>query len=113
MQLILMVHYLHCVQVFRETVRQILRIAKDNSVSSIAIPSLGVANLGYPENVSAKILFQEVIAFHSQYPSSIQKFIFVIYEKNVFQVFSKEFTQQMSGEATAQVRVLAFIFAIE
>lgn len=88
---------------FRDTVKQILRVAKSNSVSSIAIPSLGVANLGYPESVSANILFEEVIAFHFQYPNSIQKFVFVIYKKSVFQAFSKEFSQQLSGQTTSQV----------
>ncbi len=95
------------VQVFRDTLKQILRIAKSNSVSSIAIPSLGVANLGYPESVSASIIFQEIIAFHSHYPNSIQTFILVIYEKSVFQEFNKEFVQQMSGQASLpQVRRL-------
>ncbi len=84
---------------FRDTLKQVFHVAKSNGVSSIAIPSLGVANLGYPESVSAKILFQEVIAFHFQYPNSIQKYILVIYEKSVFQKFSKEFSQQKSGQA--------------
>lgn len=73
------------------------------SISSIAIPSLGVANLGYPADVSAKILFQEVIAFHMQFPTTVQKFIFVIFEKNVFQAFSKEYAEQMSGGSHANV----------
>lgn len=73
------------------------------SISSIAIPSLGVANLGYPAGVSAKILFQEVIAFHMQFPTTVQKFIFVILEKNVFQAFSKEYAEQMSDGSHAQV----------
>ena len=84
---------------FRDTIIQILRIAKSNGVASIAIPSIGVANLDYPEIVSARIMFQEVIAFHSRYPNSIQKFIFVIYEKSVFQAFSKEFAHQMSRQS--------------
>ena len=92
-------------QLFRETVKQILCIGKNMSVSSIAIPSLGLANLGFPANISARILFQEVIAFHAQYPNSIQKFVFVIYEKTVFQAFSKEFADQMSGGSQPQVCV--------
>ncbi len=96
---------------FRDTVKQIFRVAKSNNVTSIAIPSLGVANLGYPESVSASILFQEIIAFYSQYPNSIQKFILVIYEKSVFQVFSKEFAQQLSGQGTLpQVCVMLSLY---
>lgn len=69
------------------------------SVTSIAVPSLGVANLRYPASVSARILFQEVVTFHARSPGSVQKFIFVIYEKNIYQAFSKEYAQQMSDGA--------------
>lgn len=82
--------------------KQIFRIAKSNNVSSIAIPSLGVANLGYPVSVSARILFQEVIAFHTQYPNPIQKFIFVIYEKKVFQAFSTEYAHEITRQVHVQ-----------
>ncbi len=100
-------------QVFRDTITQILRIAKSNSISSIAIPSLGVANLSYPENVSARILFEEIIAFHSRYPNSIQKYMLVIYDKNVFQTFSKEFAQQMSRQSTRpQVHVCVCVCVV-
>jgi len=90
-------------QVFRQTVKQILRVAKDMKMSSIAFPSLGVANLEYPAQVSARIMLSEAMNFHSQFPNSIQKFIFAIYEKSVFQEFSKEFAELMSGATTPQV----------
>ncbi len=98
-------------QVFRNTVREILRVAKSNGVSSIAIPSLGVANLSYPGSVSAKILFQEVITFHSLNPKSILKFTFVIFDKKVFQAFSQEFDQQKIGqESLPQVLIIIVIY---
>lgn len=80
------------------------------SISSIAIPSLGVANLDYPASVSAQILFEEVISFHMRSPNSILKFIFVIYEKKVYQVFSKQFAKCMSdGIQTPQVHINSLI----
>ena len=74
-----------------------LQTAKEKGVTSIAIPSLGVGNLNYPASVSARILFDQVIAFHAQFPkATIQKFHFVIYEKKVYEEFSKEYAQRMS-----------------
>ncbi len=85
---------------FRETVRTVLQTAKGKGVKSIAIPSLGVGNLNYPASVSARILFDQVIAFHAQFPNaSIQKFHFVIYEKKVYEEFSKEYAQRMNDGA--------------
>ena len=77
--------------------RAVLQAAKGKGVSSIAIPSLGVGNLNYPASVSARILFDQVIAFHAQFPdASLQKFHFVVYEKKAYDEFSKEYAQRMN-----------------
>ena len=78
----------------------VLKTAKEKDVKSIAIPSLGVGNLNYPASVSARILFGEVIAFHTQFPNaSLQKFHFVIFEKKVYEEFSKEYARRMNDGA--------------
>ena len=77
-----------------------LQTAKEKGVTSIAIPSLWVGNLSYPASVSARILFDQVIAFHAQFPNAtLQKFHFVVYEKKVYEDFSKEYAQRMSDGA--------------
>ena len=77
--------------------RAVLQAAKEKGVSSIAIPSLGVGNLNYPASVSARILFDQVIAFHAQFPkASLRKFHFVIYEKKTYDEFSKEYARRMN-----------------
>ena len=82
---------------FQKTVCEVLKTANERCVKSIAIPSLGVGNLNYPASVSARILFDEVIAFRAQFPNaSIQKFHFVIFEKKVYEEFSKEYAQRMN-----------------
>ena len=82
-------------QRFRETVRVILRTAKQEGRSSIAIPSLGTANLGYPSSVSAKALLDEVVAFHTQNPTAIQMYHFVVYKESDFDVFKQEYDKQL------------------
>ena len=86
--------------------QNLLRTAHAKGLTSIVIPSLGVGNLHYPVNVSARILFDEVIAFHARNPSAIQMFHFVIYKKEDYEAFNKEYTQHMSGGSVfKQVRL--------
>ena len=89
--------------------QNILRAARAKGVTSIVIPSLGVGNLHYPADVSARILFDEVMAFHARNPSAIQMFYFVIYQKQVYETFNKEYAQLMTGSSTRQ-QVHRFIF---
>jgi O-acetyl-ADP-ribose deacetylase (regulator of RNase III) len=78
-------------------VKAILHTAKQNGVKSLAIPSLGVGNPHYPSQLSAKILFEEVNAFHAQNPGASMKCHFVIFEQSVYQEFSKEYAQIKSN----------------
>lgn len=73
-----------------------MRTAKDNGVTSLAIPSLGVGNLHYPARTSAKILFEEVIEFHTRNPAAGMKYQFVIYDQATHEEFSKEYAEKMS-----------------
>ena len=83
-------------QKFRETVKVILRTAKDNGVKSIAFPSLGVGNLHYPAQVSAKILFEELISFHAKNPGTDMKFFCVVFDQGIHKEFSKEYAKKMN-----------------
>lgn len=66
-------------------------------MTSLAIPSLGVGNLHYPAQTSAKILFEEVIDFHARNPGTGMKYHFVIYDQPTHQDFSKEYALKMSS----------------
>ena len=84
-------------QKFRGTVKAILRTAEVSGATSIAFPSLGVGNLHYPAQVSAQILFEEIIQFQSRNPGYGMKFHFVIFDQSTYQEFSKEYAQKMSS----------------
>lgn len=75
----------------------ILRTAKQNGVKSLAIPSIGVGKPQYPPKLSANILFEEVLAFHTQNPGVDMKFHFVILDKKVYQEFSEEYAEKTSN----------------
>ena len=95
---------------YRNAVQNFLRAAASEGASSIAIPSLGVANLNYPAPIAAKILFEEIIQFHARNPNSIKKFHFVIFKKEDYLVFNKEYVQRMSTlSAGPQLQVSVYV----
>ncbi|XP_022096567.1 poly [ADP-ribose] polymerase 14-like [Acanthaster planci] len=50
---------------------------------SLAIPALGTGNLGYPPDVTARVMYEAVLAFSSQHPNAVLKDIrFVVYDKD-------------------------------
>jgi O-acetyl-ADP-ribose deacetylase (regulator of RNase III) len=78
-------------------VKAILRTAEVTGATSLAIPSLGVGNLHFPAQVSAQILFEEIIEFQSKNPGYGMKFHFVVFDQNTYMEFSKEYAQKMSS----------------
>ena len=84
-------------QQFRGTIKAILRTAKDEGVQSLAFPSLGVGNLNYPAETSARILFEEIIAFHERNRSCNMQFHFVIFDQPAYLEFSKEYARKMNS----------------
>lgn len=71
-------------------------------MKSIAIPCLGVGNLGYPAKVSASLLFKEVIEFHVRHPSVIDCMTIVVFKDKDFEPYNAEYEK-----AIAQVAKIA------
>ncbi len=91
----------------------ILRTARAEGVQSLAIPSLGVGNLNYPADVSAKILFEEIIAFHGRNPNSNMTFHFVVFDQSAYLEFSKVYAQKMnSASSTKKVGLICELIII-
>ncbi|XP_061170810.1 protein mono-ADP-ribosyltransferase PARP14-like [Saccostrea echinata] len=64
-------------------VKECLRIADTNQMSSIAFPALGTGRLGYPPELAAKTMFKCCREFHSKNrDSSLKEIFFVIYHKD-------------------------------
>ena len=64
-------------------------------MTSIAIPSLGAGKFGYPQHIVADIIFTEVLVFNQQHPAFLQKMVFVLSEKDVYEHFMKVYVQQL------------------
>ena len=83
--------------------RNVLKVCLDKGVSSIAIPSLGAGNLGYPHHVVADVMFNEVLIFNSQHPSFFKEIIFILTERKVYESFIKVYAQQLCDSSTKEV----------
>lgn len=84
------------IQALRETVRNVLHVCWNKSLSSVAFPSLGTGILGYPPHVVADILFTEVLVFNNKHPAFFRDVVFVIYEKEIYESFMKVYIKQLS-----------------
>ena len=93
-------------QKYRETIKTILRTAQGEGVSSIAIPSLGVASLNYPAKLAAEILFDEVVTFYAQNRTATQSFIFVIFRDEDYKIFKLEHETRVTKAASLASRSL-------
>ena len=90
-------------QALRETVRNILRICLNRTITSIAIPSLGVGKLHYPHHVVASVLFTEALVFNEKRPAFFQKIVFVLSEKEIYESFMKVYIEQLYAYRTEKV----------
>ena len=66
-------------------------------MKSVGFPSLGMGNLHYPADVSAKLLFQEIVEFQTVNQDSGMKYHVVVYDQATYKEFSKQYAQIMSA----------------
>ena len=93
-----------CLQVLKSTMKNLLKVCLENGISSIAIPSLGTGNLGYPHYVVATILLRELILFNKEHPSRITS-TFVLAENAVYEGFIKVYAQNLCENGSEKVEV--------
>ena len=84
--------------------KNVLKICLKNGISSVAIPSLGTGNLGYPYHVVATILLRELILFNKEHPSHIM-FTLVLAENAVYEGFIKVYAQNLCEEGSGKAEV--------
>ena len=90
---------------FREAVRNILQICLDLSITSIAFPSLGTGKLGYPHDVVADIILAEVLGFNKRHKKFFERFVLVLSETDVYEIFMKVYAEKLQLSMTEKVRV--------
>ncbi|XP_038046788.1 protein mono-ADP-ribosyltransferase PARP14-like [Patiria miniata] len=65
-------------------VESLVEQAEIIQMHSLAIPALGTGNMGYPADVTARVMYDAVAAFSSKHPTGVLKDIrFVVYDKDM------------------------------
>ncbi|XP_077865003.1 protein mono-ADP-ribosyltransferase PARP14-like [Saccoglossus kowalevskii] len=78
-------------QVLGKIMQNCLNTAAQSDYKSIAFPAIGTGGLGFPGDATAKIMYEEVIAYINANPSSsVSDIRFVVYDFLAIQAFEDE-----------------------
>ncbi|XP_044073695.1 poly(ADP-ribose) polymerase family member 14-related sequence 1 isoform X2 [Siniperca chuatsi] len=71
--------------------------AEDSGLTSISFPAIGTGNLGFPKDLVASMMLDEILAFSSKkQPKHLKKVMIILYsgDAQTIQVFSDEFKKK-------------------
>ena len=68
--------------------RESLKLAADNSLTSLSFPSISTGAYGYPVSVAAKVAISAVITFLQQSTTSLREVVFVLFDPQTFRAYS-------------------------
>ena len=74
----------------RQSTKNSLLRAEEKKLKTIAFPAIGTGVAGFPLRDCAKIMF-EVVTEHLKGETSLEKVYFVLYGKEAFEAFKKEY----------------------
>ncbi|XP_045909324.1 poly(ADP-ribose) polymerase family member 14-related sequence 1 [Micropterus dolomieu] len=80
--------------------------AEESGLTSITFPAIGTGNLGFPKNVVASLMLEEILAFSSKkQPKHLKKVVIIIYSGDAptIQVFSDEFKKMFPNASGGPV----------
>lgn len=76
---------------------QCLRLAEQNKLKSIAIPSISTGVLGYPVENCAKTMLAQIIDFTFDTPRYLRTIIVCLDNPPAYQIFKNEFLEQIEN----------------
>jgi poly [ADP-ribose] polymerase 10/14/15 len=91
---------------FREAMQNILQICLDQSLTSIAIPSLGTGKLGYPHHLVANVVISEVLGFNEKHPKFFKKVVLVLSERDVYEKCMKIYAEKLLTSTSEKVHTV-------
>ena len=86
--------------------QNILQICLDQSLTSIAIPSLGTGKLGYPHHLVADVVISEVLGFNEKHPKFFKKVVLVLSERHVYEKCMKIYAEKLLTSTSEKVRLV-------
>ncbi|XP_034150940.1 poly(ADP-ribose) polymerase family member 14-related sequence 1 isoform X2 [Esox lucius] len=86
-------------------VQQCLGMAEQQGFLSITFPAIGTGNLGFPKDLAACLVLQEVLRFsRKQHPKSLKEVVFVLHpgDAPTIQAFTNEFHKTFTSQLGTQ-----------
>ncbi|KAM9365083.1 poly(ADP-ribose) polymerase family member 14-related sequence 1 isoform 2-T2 [Pholidichthys leucotaenia] len=83
-----------------------LGMAEDSSLTSLSFPAIGTGNLGFPKDLVASLVLNEIVAFSStKQPKHLKKVVIILYpgDTNTIQAFIDEFKKKFPNGSIGSV----------
>lgn len=74
-------HLWYILQIMRGIVEDCLNKAENHGLTSITFPAIGTTNLGFPKDLAASVMIEEVLKFNKQ-PRGLKTVVIVLYPKD-------------------------------
>ncbi len=78
---------------FKDAIRNILKIADENELESIAIPAISTGIFRYPVTRCAENMFKVIVPYCKDTETSLKKIILCLYEDSKYNVFKNEYNK--------------------
>jgi O-acetyl-ADP-ribose deacetylase (regulator of RNase III) len=76
-------------EVLASAYRESLKIAVDNSLTSVSFPSISTGAYGYPLNEAAKVSLKTVVSFLKESPASLKEVKFVLFGATALKAYEE------------------------
>ncbi|XP_047456373.1 poly(ADP-ribose) polymerase family member 14-related sequence 1 isoform X2 [Mugil cephalus] len=85
--------------------RNCLGLAEENGLTSISFPAIGTGGLGFPKDLVASLMLDEILEFSKKQPKHLKKVAIILYSGDAptIQVFSDEFTKKFPNATGGSV----------
>ncbi|XP_040056587.2 poly(ADP-ribose) polymerase family member 14-related sequence 1 [Gasterosteus aculeatus] len=87
-------------KLLRGIYKDCLGMAEDGGLTSIALPAIGTGNLGFPKDIAASLMLDEILAFSSnKQPKHLKKVVIILYPQDAqtIQNFRDAFTKKFQN----------------
>lgn len=81
----------YALQILSGIFKDCLGKAEDSGLTSISFPAIGTGNLGFPKDLAASVMLDEIVAFSSKkQPKHLKKVMIVLYPKDAHTIQVRE-----------------------
>ncbi len=78
----------------RKAIRGSLQVAEELGCQSMALPAISTGIFGFPKERAARILFDTMVSFFEEHPSSLKLVRIVLWDRESVEVFLQVWRQQ-------------------